>query len=255
MPQCATPINTAPPGYHRLPFRYDGSARDDASPRVSKSNTCSTSARTARWSPRPARGVPRRRSLLPLFKQMLFVRTFDTKAIALQRTGKLGTYATCLGHEATHVGIGASMQPEDVFAPSYREYGAQFMRGVQPREVLMYWGGDERGNDFAGPHARLPVVRADLHPVPAWRPAPRWRSSCAASRASRWPAAATAARPRPTSTPRSIPPARTPAAGAVRDQQRLGDLGAAHGADRRRRRWRRRASPAACTACRWTATT
>lgn len=86
--------------------------------------------------------------LLPLFKQMLFVRTFDSKAIALQRTGKLGTYAACLGHEATHVGIGAAMRPEDVFAPSYREYGAQIMRGVQLREILMYWGGDERGNDF-----------------------------------------------------------------------------------------------------------
>ncbi|MGH8083943.1 MAG: pyruvate dehydrogenase (acetyl-transferring) E1 component subunit alpha [Lysobacter sp.] len=89
------------------------------------------------------------KALLPLFKQMLFVRTFDNKSIKLQRTGKLGTYAASLGHEATHVGIGASMKPEDVFAPSYREYGAQFMRGVQPREVLLYWGGDERGNDFA----------------------------------------------------------------------------------------------------------
>src|SRR3546814_5454233 len=87
---------------------------------------------------------------------MLYVRTFDTKAIALQRTGKLGTYAASLGHEATHVGIGASMRPEDVFAPSYREYGAQFMRGVQPREVLMYWGGDERGNDFQGPKNDYP---------------------------------------------------------------------------------------------------
>lgn len=95
-------------------------------------------------------------ALLPLFKQMLFVRTFDTKAIALQRTGKLGTYAACLGHEAAHVGIGASMRPEDVFAPSYREYGAQFMRGVRPREVLLYWGGDERGNDFAGPKHDYP---------------------------------------------------------------------------------------------------
>ena len=89
-------------------------------------------------------------TLLPLFKQMLFVRTFDSKAIALQRTGKLGTYAACLGHEATHIGIGASMRPEDVFAPSYREYGAQFMRGVRPREVLLYWGGDERGNLLTG---------------------------------------------------------------------------------------------------------
>ena len=95
-------------------------------------------------------------TLVPLFQQMLFVRTFDAKAIALQRTGKLGTYAACLGHEATHVGIGASMQPEDVFAPSYREYGAQFMRGVRPREVLMYWGGDERGNDFEGPKNDYP---------------------------------------------------------------------------------------------------
>jgi pyruvate dehydrogenase E1 component alpha subunit len=94
--------------------------------------------------------------LVELFKQMLFVRVFDTKSIALQRTGKLGTYASCLGHEATHVGIGASMQPEDVFAPSYREYGAQFMRGVHPRDVLMYWGGDERGNDFAGPKNDYP---------------------------------------------------------------------------------------------------
>ncbi|MEI2453909.1 MULTISPECIES: pyruvate dehydrogenase (acetyl-transferring) E1 component subunit alpha [Lysobacter] len=105
--------------------------------------------------------------LLPLFKQMLFVRTFDSKAIALQRTGKLGTYAACLGHEATHVGIGASMKPDDVFAPSYREYGAQFMRGVQPREVLMYWGGDERGNDFAGPRKdfawSVPISTQCLH--------------------------------------------------------------------------------------------
>ncbi|MCD9047835.1 pyruvate dehydrogenase (acetyl-transferring) E1 component subunit alpha [Luteimonas sp. MHLX1A] len=94
--------------------------------------------------------------ILELFKEMLFVRTFDSKAIALQRTGKLGTYAACLGHEATHIGIGASMRPEDLLAPSYREYGAQFMRGVKPRDVLMYWGGDERGNDFEIPRHDLP---------------------------------------------------------------------------------------------------
>ncbi len=88
------------------------------------------------------------RRLVELFKRMLYVRTFDSKAIALQRTGKLGTYAACLGHEASHVGIGASMKDGDVFAPSYREYGALFERGVRPRDVLLYWGGDERGNDF-----------------------------------------------------------------------------------------------------------
>ncbi len=58
------------------------------------------------------------------------------------------------GHEAAHVGIGAAMQKDDVFAPSYREYGAMFMRGVRPHDVLMYWGGDERGNDYGGNAAK-----------------------------------------------------------------------------------------------------
>ncbi len=106
--------------------------------------------------------------LLPLFKQMLYVRVFDSKSIALQRTGKLGTYAACLGHEAAHVGIGAAMQAGDVFAPSYREYGAMFMRGVRPYDVLMYWGGDERGNDYEGNAAKdfpfcVPISTQCLH--------------------------------------------------------------------------------------------
>ena len=88
--------------------------------------------------------------LRDLYQRMSYLRVFDAKAIALQRTGKLGTYASALGHEAAHVGIGSAMRPEDCFAPMYREYGAQFYRGVQPREVLMYWGGDERGNQFSG---------------------------------------------------------------------------------------------------------
>lgn len=86
--------------------------------------------------------------LVEPFKRMLFARAFDTKAVALQRTGKLGTYPPCLGHEATHIGIGASMRNGDVFAPSYRELGTMFERGVRPRDVLMYWGGDERGSDY-----------------------------------------------------------------------------------------------------------
>ena len=91
------------------------------------------------------------KQLIELYKQMSFVRVFDAKAIALQRTGKLGTYASCLGMEAAHVAVGSAMAEDDVFAPMYREYAAQFVRGVKPREVLMYWGGDERGNDFSGP--------------------------------------------------------------------------------------------------------
>jgi pyruvate dehydrogenase E1 component alpha subunit len=94
--------------------------------------------------------------LVKMYRMMVLVRTFDTKAINLQRTGKLGTYASCLGHEAAHVGIGAAMRPEDVFAPMYREYGAQLWRGVRMSEILLYWGGDERGNNFSGPKHDFP---------------------------------------------------------------------------------------------------
>ncbi|MEO8779854.1 MAG: pyruvate dehydrogenase (acetyl-transferring) E1 component subunit alpha [Rhodanobacter sp.] len=92
--------------------------------------------------------------MVELYKLMLSTRVFDAKSIALQRTGKLGTYASCLGHEAAHVGIGSAMRPEDVFAPSYREFGAQLYRGVQPREIYVYLGGDERGSDYQKEPAR-----------------------------------------------------------------------------------------------------
>ncbi|HMN45143.1 MAG TPA: pyruvate dehydrogenase (acetyl-transferring) E1 component subunit alpha [Povalibacter sp.] len=88
--------------------------------------------------------------LLKMYAAMLRARTFDTKAINLQRTGKLGTYAPCLGQEATHVGVGAAMRPEDCLAIVYREIGTLFWRGVRMTDVLLYWGGDERGNDFGG---------------------------------------------------------------------------------------------------------
>jgi len=94
--------------------------------------------------------------LLRMYRLMTLTRTFDIKAVNLQRTGKLGTYASCLGHEAAHVGIGAAMREEDAFAPMYREYGAQFWRGVKMQDVLLYWGGDERGNDFSGPAHDFP---------------------------------------------------------------------------------------------------
>jgi 2-oxoisovalerate dehydrogenase E1 component alpha subunit len=105
--------------------------------------------------------------LISMYRTMVLTRTFDKKAIALQRTGKLGTYASCLGHEAAHIAMGSAMRPEDCFAPMYREYGAQFCRGVTMSEVLLYWGGDERGNDFSVPRHDfawcVPIATQCLH--------------------------------------------------------------------------------------------
>ena len=94
--------------------------------------------------------------LLPLYRMMSLARVFDTKAVNLQRTGRLGTYPACLGHEATHVGVGAAMRADDTLFPVYREIGTLFWRGVTPRDVLLYWGGDERGSDFAASRHDFP---------------------------------------------------------------------------------------------------
>ncbi|KWR81288.1 pyruvate dehydrogenase (acetyl-transferring) E1 component subunit alpha [Cupriavidus sp. IDO] len=92
-------------------------------------------------------------ALLPLYRAMTLTRQFDLKAIALQRTGKIGTFASALGQEAVGVGVASAMRPEDVLVPSYRDHAAQFVRGVTMTESLLYWGGDERGSGFAAaPH-------------------------------------------------------------------------------------------------------
>ncbi len=96
-------------------------------------------------------------ALLPLYRAMVRVRAFDEKAIALQRSGRLGTYASCLGQEAVGVGVASAMVADDVLLPSFREHAAQLWRGVSLEELFLFWGGDERGSDFAGPRRDFPV--------------------------------------------------------------------------------------------------
>jgi pyruvate dehydrogenase E1 component alpha subunit len=94
--------------------------------------------------------------LIAMYRGMVLTRTFDAKAVALQRTGKLGTFASSLGQEAVGVGIASAMRPEDVLLPSYREQAAQFLRGMALTDCLLYWGGDERGSDFKGAREDFP---------------------------------------------------------------------------------------------------
>lgn len=97
-------------------------------------------------------------ALRRLHEAMVQTRVFDAKAIALQRTGRMGTYASSLGLEAVSVPIGLTMRKEDVFCPYYRDYGTFFARGVRMEEVLLYWGGDERGSDFQNAREDFPIA-------------------------------------------------------------------------------------------------
>ena len=95
-------------------------------------------------------------SLIALYRAMVLTRTFDLKAVSLQRTGRLGTYAVSLGQEAVSVGVAGAMRQEDVLLPSYRDNGTLLWRGVKMEEILLYWGGDERGSLSSGPAHDFP---------------------------------------------------------------------------------------------------
>ncbi len=95
-------------------------------------------------------------AIVPMYRAMTLTRMFDDRAVAMQRTGQLGTFASSMGQEAVTVGLAAAMAPEDVLLPTYRELGAQLWRGVTMIELFRYWGGDERGCDYAGPRRDFP---------------------------------------------------------------------------------------------------
>ena len=107
--------------------------------------------------------------LVRLYRQMVLPRLFDQKAVALQRTGRIGTYAPTLGQEAIGVAVGALLRPEDVLVPYYRDTAVQLMRGVRMEEILLYWGGDERGSAYVDPAAAedfpicVPIATQALH--------------------------------------------------------------------------------------------
>jgi pyruvate dehydrogenase E1 component alpha subunit len=96
-------------------------------------------------------------TLRELYKGMVLARTFDLKAIALQRTGELRTYPSCQGQEAIAVGLASAMQDDDVLLPTYREQGAQLWRGITLTELMLYWAGDERGSNYSVQRRDFPV--------------------------------------------------------------------------------------------------
>lgn len=87
-------------------------------------------------------------ALRRMYRVMVETRAIDRKAVSLQRTGQLGTYASCLGQEAIGTAIGLALHDDDVLIPAYRDYAAQFLRGVPPESTFLYWAGDERSMRF-----------------------------------------------------------------------------------------------------------
>jgi 2-oxoisovalerate dehydrogenase E1 component alpha subunit len=80
-----------------------------------------------------------------LYRDLVLVRRIDTEAIALQRQGELGIWASLLGQEAAQVGSGRALGPRDMAFPTYREHGVAWCRGLDPIKLLELYRGVSHG--------------------------------------------------------------------------------------------------------------
>lgn len=83
---------------------------------------------------------------LDFYRWMIRVRTFDRRAVILQRQGRIGTYAPLEGQEAAQVGSALALSEEDWIFPSYREHGVAMIAGMPLTKILLYWMGRVEGN-------------------------------------------------------------------------------------------------------------
>jgi len=85
---------------------------------------------------------------LRLYRHMVRMRTYDTKALRLQRQGRMGTWPPSLGQEATQAAVGLAMEKDDWLIPSFREPGVMVAHGVPAHLIYLSWAGDERGTCY-----------------------------------------------------------------------------------------------------------
>jgi pyruvate dehydrogenase E1 component alpha subunit len=81
------------------------------------------------------------KDLVELFRWLVLLRTFDERAVALQRQGRIGTYALYWGEEATQAGALYACDDGDWVFPSYRQNAIGILRGVSPATILAWWRG------------------------------------------------------------------------------------------------------------------
>lgn len=83
--------------------------------------------------------------LVDLYKWMIKARTFDRRAMKLQRQGRIGTYAPLQGQEAAQIGSAYALDLEDWVYPSYREIGVSITRGMPMSSFFLYAMGHPKG--------------------------------------------------------------------------------------------------------------
>ena len=80
-----------------------------------------------------------------LYSDMVEARTYDHKCMAMQRQGRLATYAPFEGQEAAQIGAAATLRPDDWVAATYRDAALMWRAGYPWSLLVAGRTGDERG--------------------------------------------------------------------------------------------------------------
>ena len=91
------------------------------------------------------------KDLIELFRWLVLLRTFDERAVALQRQGRIGTYALYWGEEGTQAGPLYACDENDWVFPSYRQNSIGVLRGVPAATILAWWRGYGGEHGFYNP--------------------------------------------------------------------------------------------------------
>jgi|TARA_B100001105_G_C22375520_1_gene437016 2-oxoisovalerate dehydrogenase E1 component alpha subunit len=79
-------------------------------------------------------------------EHMVRLRIFDDRMMKMQRTGKLSFYMRSLGEEAVAIAQTMALENQDWIFPSYRQPGAQFVRGRDMVSMICHCIGNEEDN-------------------------------------------------------------------------------------------------------------
>ena len=78
------------------------------------------------------------KTLQKALEHMLLLRIYDDRMLTLQRQGKLSFYMKSLGEEAVAVGAAMALRDDDIFFPSYRQPGIQFVKGRSMLDMMCH---------------------------------------------------------------------------------------------------------------------
>ncbi|NNF64494.1 MAG: pyruvate dehydrogenase (acetyl-transferring) E1 component subunit alpha [Acidimicrobiia bacterium] len=103
-----------------------------------------------------------------LYEALVTARSYDLKCSALQRQGRLATYAPYLGQEAAQIGAVAALRADDWLVGTYRDAAAMWMHGYTMKNLLLGRMGDERGGQAPeGVNVMPPSITVGAHMIHA----------------------------------------------------------------------------------------